>query len=61
MNTKIIKSILYLTILIFLLSCSNKKRDNIIMFSSTSLKNPLTKICNNYKAETNVYLIHQED
>lgn len=28
------------------------KKDKIIIFASSSLKNPLTKICNNYKAET---------
>ena len=47
------KSILCLTILIFLLSCSNDNgKENIIIFSTTSLRNPLVKICNNYQAET---------
>ena len=53
MNTKTMKSILCLTILIFLLSCSNDNgKENIIIFSTTSLRNPLVKICNNYQAET---------
>ncbi|WP_038375230.1 molybdate ABC transporter substrate-binding protein [Brachyspira alvinipulli] len=53
MNTKTIKLILCLTILIFLLSCSNDNgKENIIIFSTTSLRNPLVKICNNYQAET---------
>ncbi len=46
------KIILYLIISIFLFSCSNNKKENIIVFASTSLMNPLTKICNNYQKET---------
>ncbi len=53
MDTKTIKLILCLVISIFFLSCSNSNnKENIIIFSTTSLRNPLVKICNNYKAET---------
>lgn len=49
---KITKYIFLSLISIFLFSCSNNEKDKIIIFASSSLKNPLTKICNNYKAET---------
>ena len=49
---KITKYIFLSLISIFLFSCSNNEKDKIIIFASSSLKNPLTKLCNNYKAET---------
>ena len=52
MNTKLIKTILYFIMSIFLFSCSNDQNENVIIFASSSLKTPLIKICNNYREET---------
>ncbi|ASJ21285.1 molybdate ABC transporter substrate-binding protein [Brachyspira hampsonii] len=53
MNNKI-NIILYFIISILLFSCSKNKeeKDDIIIFASSSLMNPLTEICTNYEKET---------
>ncbi|EKV57965.1 molybdenum ABC transporter substrate-binding protein [Brachyspira hampsonii 30446] len=53
MNNKI-SIILYFIISILLFSCSKTKeeKDDIIIFASSSLMNPLIEICTNYKKET---------
>lgn len=50
------KIFLCFILLVFLLSCKNKKEeDNIItMFASTSLRNALKEICQNYKSDTGI-------
>ncbi|WP_297299910.1 molybdate ABC transporter substrate-binding protein [uncultured Brachyspira sp.] len=44
--------ILYFIISIFLLSCSKKANNSIVIFASDSLKSPLSDIVNNYESET---------
>ncbi|MCZ9850448.1 molybdate ABC transporter substrate-binding protein [Brachyspira hyodysenteriae] len=49
------KAILCFMMSIFLFSCSNFKKeekDDIIIFASASLMNPLSEICTNYQKET---------
>lgn len=44
--------ILYFIISIFLLACSKKANNSIVIFASDSLKSPLSDIVRNYESET---------
>ena len=54
MKTNKLQVILYFIISIFLFSCLKNKeeKDDIIIFASASLINPLSEICTNYKKDT---------